>query len=38
LGSGPAEGLAFIVNGIPVSIPLAADYFAGSPFSLQNTY
>ncbi|WP_022666202.1 MSMEG_0568 family radical SAM protein [Desulfospira joergensenii] len=34
-GAGPAEGRAFIVNGIPVSVPLAAAYVSQSPFSLQ---
>lgn len=34
-GAGPAEGRAFLVNGIPVSVPIAADYVASSPFSLE---
>ncbi len=36
-GAGPAEGRAFIVNGVPVSVPIAASYVSNSPFSLQET-
>ena len=34
-GAGPAEGRAFLINGIPVSVPIAADYVLRSPFSLN---
>ncbi|WP_457553897.1 MSMEG_0568 family radical SAM protein [Desulfobacula sp.] len=37
-GAGPAEGRAFLVNGIPVSVPIAADYVSKSPFSLKETH
>jgi radical SAM protein (TIGR04043 family)/putative N-acetyltransferase (TIGR04045 family) len=36
-GAGPAEGRAFIVNGVPVSVPIAADYVSKSPFTLEET-
>lgn len=36
-GAGPAEGRAFLVNGIPVSVPVAADYVSRSPFSLKES-
>ncbi|MDA3832568.1 MAG: MSMEG_0568 family radical SAM protein, partial [Spirochaetales bacterium] len=36
-GAGPAEGRAFIVNGVPVSVPIAADYVLNSPFTLKET-
>jgi len=36
-GAGPAEGRAFLVNGIPVSVPIAAGYVSRSPFSLKET-
>jgi len=36
-GAGPAEGRAFLVNGIPVSVPIAADYVSKSPFTLRET-
>lgn len=36
-GAGPAEGRAFIINGVPVSAPIAADYVQHSPFSLKET-
>jgi len=36
-GAGPAEGRAFLINGIPVSVPIAADYVLTSPFSLKQT-
>jgi len=36
-GAGPAEGRAFIVNGVPVSVPIAADYVLKSPFTLKET-
>ena len=36
-GAGPAEGRAFIINGVPVSVPIAADYVKHSPFTLQKT-
>lgn len=34
-GAGPAEGRAFIINGVPVSIPLAAGFVSQSPFTLE---
>ena len=34
-GAGPAEGRAFLVNGIPVSVPISAGYVFDSPFSLE---
>jgi radical SAM protein (TIGR04043 family)/putative N-acetyltransferase (TIGR04045 family) len=34
-GAGPAEGRAFLVNGVPVSVPIAADYVLQSPFALE---
>ncbi len=34
-GAGPAEGRAFIINGVPVSVPIAAGYVSRSPFSLK---
>ncbi|NOX33029.1 MAG: MSMEG_0568 family radical SAM protein [Deltaproteobacteria bacterium] len=34
-GAGPAEGRAFIVDGVPVSVPIAAGYVADSPFFLK---
>jgi len=36
-GAGPAEGRAFLVNGVPVSVPIAADYVLNSPFTLKQT-
>jgi len=36
-GAGPAEGRAFLVNGVPVSVPIAADYVSRSPFTLKET-
>jgi len=36
-GAGPAEGRAFLLNGLPVSVPIAADYVSNSPFSLRKT-
>lgn len=36
-GAGPAEGRAFIVNGVPVSVPIAASYVSKSPFTLKKT-
>ena len=36
-GAGPAEGRAFIVSGVPVSVPIAADYVSKSPFTLNET-
>lgn len=36
-GAGPAEGRAFLINGIPVSVPLAAGFVSRSPFLLQET-
>ena len=36
-GAGPAEGRAFIINGVPVSVPIAAKYVQHSPFSLKET-
>lgn len=36
-GAGPAEGRAFIINGVPVSVPIAAEYVQHSPFSLKET-
>ena len=36
-GAGPAEGRAFLVNGVPVSVPIAADYVSKSPFTLTET-
>lgn len=35
-GAGPAEGRAFLINDIPVSLPLAADFVSRSPYSLQD--
>ncbi|MBU0973214.1 MAG: MSMEG_0568 family radical SAM protein [Proteobacteria bacterium] len=34
-GAGPSEGRAFLVNKIPVSVPIAGDYVAKSPYSLE---
>ncbi len=34
-GAGPAEGRAFIINGVPVRVPFSADYVKKSPFSLR---
>ncbi len=34
-GAGPAEGRAFLINGLPVSVPIAADYVSKSPYSLK---
>ncbi|MBT4024405.1 MSMEG_0568 family radical SAM protein [Desulfobacula sp.] len=36
-GAGPAEGRAFILNGVPVTIPIAASYVSSSPFTLEET-
>jgi radical SAM protein (TIGR04043 family)/putative N-acetyltransferase (TIGR04045 family) len=36
-GAGPAEGRAFIINNVPVSVPIAASYVSNSPFSLEET-
>jgi len=36
-GAGPAEGRAFLINGLPFSVPIAADYVSSSPFSLKET-
>lgn len=36
-GAGPAEGRAFMINGIPVSAPIAANYVKNSPFSIKET-
>ena len=36
-GAGPAEGRAFLVNGVPVSVPIAANYVLKSPFTLNKT-
>ena len=36
-GAGPAEGRAFLLNGLPVSVPIAAAYVSNSPFSLKKT-
>jgi radical SAM protein (TIGR04043 family)/putative N-acetyltransferase (TIGR04045 family) len=36
-GAGPAEGRAFLVDGLPVSVPIAADYVLRSPFVLKET-
>ncbi len=37
-GAGPAEGRAFLVNGLPVSVPIGADYVSNSPFSLMESH
>ena len=34
-GAGPAEGRAFLINGVPVNAPIAAAYVSKSPFTLQ---
>ena len=34
-GAGPAEGRAFIVKGVPVSVPIAAEYVSKSPFTIE---
>ncbi|MCP4671887.1 MAG: MSMEG_0568 family radical SAM protein, partial [Desulfobacula sp.] len=36
-GAGPAEGRAFIINGIPISAPIAANFVKNSPFSIVET-
>lgn len=36
-GAGPAEGRAFLINNVPVSVPIAADFVSNSPYSLQKT-
>lgn len=33
-GAGPAEGRAFLLDGIPVNVPIRAAYTSTSPFSL----
>ena len=34
-GAGPAEGRAFILNNIPVNIPISADFVSDSPYQLK---
>jgi radical SAM protein (TIGR04043 family)/putative N-acetyltransferase (TIGR04045 family) len=34
-GAGPAEGRAFLINNLPVNVPIAAHYVLGSPFTLK---
>jgi radical SAM protein (TIGR04043 family)/putative N-acetyltransferase (TIGR04045 family) len=34
-GAGPAEGGTFLIEGIPVSLPIASDYVSKSPYSLK---
>lgn len=36
-GAGPAEGRAFLIEGIPVTVPISGAYTAFSPFSLRET-
>ncbi len=36
-GAGPAEGRAFLINRIPVSIPLTANFVSRSPYSLKDS-
>ncbi len=36
-GAGPAEGRAFLIEGVPVNAPVAAKYVSQSPFSLKKT-
>jgi radical SAM protein (TIGR04043 family)/putative N-acetyltransferase (TIGR04045 family) len=36
-GAGPAEGRAFLIDGVPVNVPIRAAYTAESPFSLADT-
>ncbi len=36
-GAGPAEGRAFLINGVAVSVPLAAGFVSRSPFLLRET-
>ena len=36
-GAGPAEGRAFLIDGIPVNVPIAAPYVASSPFVLKES-
>lgn len=36
-GAGPAEGRAFLINGVPVSVPIAAHYVSTSPFLIAET-
>lgn len=35
-GAGPAEGHAFLIGGVPVNVPISADYTADSPFALAD--
>ena len=35
-GAGPAEGRAFLIDGVPVNVPISADYTADSPFALAD--
>ena len=35
-GAGPADGRAFLLNGLAVNIPIAAPYVADSPFQLRS--
>ncbi len=34
-GAGPAEGGTFLIDGIPVSLPISSDYVSKSPYSLR---
>jgi len=34
-GAGPAEGGTFLIDGIPVSIPIRSDYVSRSPYTLK---
>jgi len=34
-GAGPAEGGTFLIEGIPVSLPIGSDYVSKSPYSLK---
>lgn len=35
-GSGPAEGRAFLIGGVPVNVPISAGYTSDSPFALAD--
>ncbi|MGW8188492.1 MAG: MSMEG_0568 family radical SAM protein, partial [Desulfobacterales bacterium] len=35
-GAGPAEGRAFLIDGVPVNVPISAGYTLDSPFALSD--
>ncbi|MBS3907397.1 MAG: hypothetical protein KGZ49_10220 [Syntrophaceae bacterium] len=34
-GAGPAEGGTFLIEGIPVSLPIGSEYVSTSPYTLR---